>query len=675
MKQLITMAGVVYAACLLADAEPVIVYNETVGGVSPEQQLVNAVTSAVAGATIRIKPGTYTLKDGGYSDVVSGVTNFLHVKVSNLTIEGETATSRTNWTDHAEPVIIDANGKGRIFYINSSLSGITVRNIALTGANTRSASGTSAEVSVNQRGGAAFINSANDFGRVVFTNCVFRQIADSTYGAGYCVTLRDCLVTNCSYSTSIWAYAFSGTAYGCDFISNNRGAIYGSSAYNCRFIGNYLSDGGAVAASAGTISNCYMEANSGWGGSDQGQLFVDCTFKSNTFDNGVLNATKNIVGCIFEDNSGGAVRSEKSVATWIENCKFRRNYVGQYSMGGAICMKRTTSFSPSITVTNCVFEGNRGGWSGQGAGGAIYNNDSALPEGETAWDYLKVYDSEFVTNLANSIAGVYGVHAVRSKFRGNTRTGTSSNSIGGDAKKSYLEDCEITGDGVELSNCVANRCTIHSVTNTDRSIFCEYVRATNCIVRNCGSGTGNIPELYGCVYTLDAEFVNCTFVTNMMNTYDLIATITTTNSVKFVNCLFNGNRSADRDSDFIAVERGAKALWSEFVFTNTYYGKFAGKSGLLTSSEFATKTNAPNSLMLCENPKFAGRNASVRRRYPAEPYWALAHNSPLLGKGSALEWPEGATDLAGRLRVKDGKVDIGCYQCWLMPPGFMIDFK
>ena len=188
MKQLITMAGVVYAACLLADAEPVIVYNETVGGVSPVRQLVNAITGAVDGATIRIKQGTYTFGDEDYSDTLDGVKNLLRVKVSNLTIEGETATSRTNWTDHAEPVIIDANGKGRIFYINSSLSGITVRNIALTGANTRSAS-----TSVNQRGGAAFIDSAYDFGRVVFTNCVFRQIADSTYGAGYCVTLRDCL--------------------------------------------------------------------------------------------------------------------------------------------------------------------------------------------------------------------------------------------------------------------------------------------------------------------------------------------------------------------------------------------------------------------------------------------------------------------------------------------------
>ena len=329
-------------------------------------------------------------------------------------------------------------------------------------------------------------------------------------------------------------------------------------------------------------------------------------------------------------------------------------------------MKRTTSFSPSITVTNCVFEGNRGGSSGQGTGGAIYNNDSELPEGEVAWDWLKVYDSEFVTNSAIRNAGVYGVHAKRCKFRGNKRTGTVGGTWAGDARKSFLEDCEISGDGVEISDCVASRCTICDVTNTAFSIFYDYVRATNCIVMNCGSETGDLPELYGCSHTLDAEFVNCTFVTNRMNTYDLVAGITTTNSVKFVNCLFNGNRNATLESDIIAVERGAKALWSEFVFENTYYGKFA--PGVLSAASFATKTGE-GLLMQCEDPKFA------KDAHPNVPYWSLSLKSPLLGKGAYADWMEAATDLAGRPRLRDGGVDVGCYQCWLKPLGFMLMFR
>ena len=47
----------------------------------------------------------------------------------------------------------------------------------------------------------------------------------------------------------------------------------------------------------------------------------------------------------------------------------------------------------------------------------------------------------------------------------------------------------------------------------------------------------------------------------------------------------------------------------------------------------------------------------------------------LLGKGGAADWMADATDLAGRPRLRNGKVDVGCYECWLNPPGFTIDFK
>ena len=86
------------------------------------------------------------------------------------------------------------------------------------------------------------------------------------------------------------------------------------------------------------------------------------------------------------------------------------------------------------------------------------------------------------------------------------------------------------------------------------------------------------------------------------------------------------------------------------------------------------KTNPPpeEDFFQCVDPKFAGNSASVMARHPDEPFWALSYASPLLGKGAALDWPEGATDLADRPRVRDGLTDIGCYECWLNPPGFMM---
>ena len=33
------------------------------------------------------------------------------------------------------------------------------------------------------------------------------------------------------------------------------------------------------------------------------------------------------------------------------------------------------------------------------------------------------------------------------------------------------------------------------------------------------------------------------------------------------------------------------------------------------------------------------------------------------------------TDLAGNPRLRDGKVDIGCYQCWLDPVGLWFSIR
>ena len=73
-----------------------------------------------------------------------------------------------------------------------------------------------------------------------------------------------------------------------------------------------------------------------------------------------------------------------------------------------------------------------------------------------------------------------------------------------------------------------------------------------------------------------------------------------------------------------------------------------------------------DALSLCVDPKFAKDSRTDA------PYWSLLSKSPLIGKGDASTWTAEDVDLAGNLRLKDGKVDIGCYQCWLNPAGFMM---
>jgi hypothetical protein len=58
------------------------------------------------------------------------------------------------------------------------------------------------------------------------------------------------------------------------------------------------------------------------------------------------------------------------------------------------------------------------------------------------------------------------------------------------------------------------------------------------------------------------------------------------------------------------------------------------------------------------------------------PRYTPKRTSPLRGNGLLLEWMDDeAKDFIGNPRVRDGLVDIGCYQYWLMPNGMTLKVK
>ena len=65
------------------------------------------------------------------------------------------------------------------------------------------------------------------------------------------------------------------------------------------------------------------------------------------------------------------------------------------------------------------------------------------------------------------------------------------------------------------------------------------------------------------------------------------------------------------------------------------------------------------------DPRFKGADD------PAHPY-ALKRRSNYVGQGKVETWMAKATDLAGNPRLRDGKVDIGCYQNWDPVPGMLL---
>jgi hypothetical protein len=235
---------------------------------------------------------------------------------------------------------------------------------------------------------------------------------------------------------------------------------------------------------------------------------------------------------------------------------------------------------------------------------------------------------------------------------------------------SRLEDCDISGG--DIAGCVLNRCTVHDVTDKAFSVFRDYCRVTNTLVKCCNNNSGGL-------YTptsaepFDAQFVNCTIVSNTMLTiYPIWDNNSPIVGCSFINCVFNGNRTSTVDSDITISSQNSGtsvANWTNHVhFSHSYYGKFEAANPL-TAERFAAKTNGVDALSLCVDPKFAKDSRTDA------PYWSLLSKSPLIGKGDALDFSASDLDLAGKLRLKDGNLDPGCYQCWLNPEGLIIIFR
>jgi hypothetical protein len=343
----------------------------------------------------------------------------------------------------------------------------------------------------------------------------------------------------------------------------------------------------------------------------------------------------------------------------VADSTFLRNVTaGSYGAGAAIRMRPNTA-SCTMTVTNCTFEGNVV-TSSSGNSAAIYNHSNA--SGIEMYRQATVMDSKFTTNSAYSVCGVRGIKAVRCTFDRNRRSSHTSGACDA-ARNSYLVECDF--NDADFEKCILDRCKIHDVSGGAQSMFGGYTRVTNTIIANCCLSEQASLYAYTSSYdtAMDAEFVNCTIVSNQLRTYAPNAKFLPTVGIAFKNCLFYGNNTGYGDNDISANDSSASQS-ALITFQNSY----AGKIGLFnfTADEMYAFTNAPNTLAVCADPKF------VQDSRPDAPYWSLSLKSPLLGKGDLLDFTDSDFDLAGRPRLKDGYIDPGCYQCWIRSLGLMM---
>lgn len=592
-------------------------------------QLTNAVATATAGAVIVLAPGTYTLNDEYMLDDSTTGKSFLNVDANNVTIMGATESSRKDWQYQNEPVIIDCANKARL--VNSAYNAyqLTIKNIAVTGCSSTYTFGTIG-LSVNW----------NRF--VTFTNCVFRnnnQAKEAFWNHGY-FTLRDCaFVANSS--------SLDGTFYGCDIYGNTGCMTYVHGMYDCSVEGHVRTDSNPVVTLV------------------DGVVVSNCTFKANAAANNTATSARTILkpgkkatikGCTFEANTNALIVADlddtDASLINIAGCTF---------------------------VSNTVTAGVKPPYGERWLGYLILNNTNNFASAAAAQARFSVSDSTFDGNCYGTIqwnlfgmADVFGVHAIRCTFGGHSAdTYSDMNHYNMSALNSSLKDCDIMGG--DITDCVVNRCTIHDVTNRMYACFRDYCRVTNSLVFNFSPE--NTARLYASVYKQDAEFVNCTFATNSAVTYfsQLSSESADCGDIKFINCLFNsnvraGNTPVASDISVSDDDMSVYGFTQKVVFASSYYGKFTAY-GRFADTVFAALTNAPNTLAVCANPKF------VQDSRPETPYWSLLPNSSLIGKGDPLDFSASDLDLAGKPRLRDGKVDIGCYQCWLNPEGLIIIFR
>ena len=688
------------------------VYSTNHGGMTPIQQLTNAVASAAGGDVIVLERGTYTFPDDVFMDdnrIANDSNPYckfrLSLTASGVTIRGEDDSGRRTWTHGSEPVVIDGNGAKALQIQIQDNQTARIENIAFANCFGGHINPNNPEGNPNSSvwgnrccGGAIGIARIKDgqykgSPNVVVTNCVFRGNTSAIGGAiGSNSTnfkVYDCFFTNNVSESAGSGCFYGGSAIGCDFVGNGSVGRFMFDVVDCRIAANNLDSASATTLNANSVTDCLFDGNRGsqvFDGAGTACL-TNCTFHANmpkvasVLNPAVLkgcdfieNTTTNFASAVTVVDASGAVLINGSNAVYIDGSSFVSNMVALGTEGGAIRMKRVSDKLCSAFVTNCTFAFNTAAKTvHKPDGGAICNNDAALPEGEEPWDSFTVVDCTFTSNTAYHVAGVYGVRAVNCTFDGNIRINPNYDyHHGNGARKSILVKCDLN-DG-DIEDCVLDRCRIHDIPDNIRQIFRGLTRATNCLVEACVltpgwalySGYGNL--------TWDAEFVNCTFVTNRMTTV-LKAATTETNAISFVNCIFNGNyTSSGKVTDFSANDNDSAArLTNTCTFVNSVFGRFEATP--LTAAQFAVLTNGVGTLSQCANPRFVGNRAAIRRKYPDEPYWALTAGSPLRGKGADVGFTAEDLDLAGRPRLRDGKLDLGCYECWLNPGGMFMSVR
>ena len=520
--------------------------------------------------------------------------------------------------------------------------------------------------------------------RTIFRN----NFAYTDGGGAYSVTLYDCVVSNNVAGNNGGGgynvrYA-TNTLFAGNLATNYAGAAgninvsrYGNVLVDCVISNNWCNkrSGGLHLQ---TAVNCTIVGNSGsFGGGACECSFTNCIIKGNEARSataayqgggGAFNCA--LVGCTLTDNfsyghGGGAF--ENTGTNMIVDCTFARNMASNdldHAYGGGLCID--VGFA-----TNCTFYGNAA-LAGYNASKDKYYRGTGGGAGSD-----KGTGGLVGCVLHDNSAAYYGGGARSLTMKDCIVSNNWSDSYGPNVYECRMTGCEVVGSGAAYGWAVGT--TFHDIGGTFtvegnpwRSgsfqpvvLYRPYPNCTNCLfVGNRLSATSSL--LFGAYNTnsstIASSLVNCTIVSNdcvYMFRYFAQQEV----PMRVENCIFyeNGDRVGANRRDMTTTECTTNAL--RFAYCAYSLNRLKDDNGngehYNTSDWFDAGDWHLGANGLPANPGFAGA------KDPAHPF-CLRTSSPLLGLAPVADWMADACDIRGEgfPRLRDGKADLGCYQCW-----------
>ena len=466
--------------------------------------------------------------------------------------------------------------------------------------------------------------------------------------------------------------------------SKHGGGIYGyPTVTNCVIIGNKADGNGGGACGYTYIWVCRIlnnTAGENGGGVYQPNYVNNSLVRGNaaTKNGGGIhgNSYGSARGSTITENTAGVSGGGIAYVNTVTNCFISLNTSA--SSGSAIYSGgRSNKFAYDCTICSNKNTGASGSaYEYQLFGGKVFANYAKSNGGGAA--YCNLTGVEVHDNYAAAYGGgVYGCNATNCVLRNNF----FGNNDGANAFGSVLYGCEVIGTGVNSGRAINS--DFHDIASgtaiqgnpyiSDKTwsghIYSGIPVCTNCIFRN--NYVTNYSQAVFCgvsAATRSGWIVNCTIVSNKYGkTLNYMSTAAY--PVYIRNCVFVWNRAHDSDT-IRDLHSWENLSTSGMRFANCAYGVASGRFVAGGDYDLANCSDGPmykfGTNGFGSDPKFVLGDA----QHPYEPKLG----SPLRGRGLVEDWMSAATDIRGEgfPRLRDGKADIGCYQCWLVPVGFVI---